>query len=80
MPRFSGSPRRTASSSPTSSPGPRAAPCRSPTALGGGAYRLTNRQSGKALDNANIGTEGSTVIQWFANGGSPQQWNMTRLS
>jgi hypothetical protein len=50
------------------------------TALGGGAYRLTNRRSGKALDNANIDTEGNTVIQWSANGGSLQQWNMTKLS
>nr|WP_307531986.1 hypothetical protein [Streptomyces umbrinus] len=32
------------------------------------------------MDNANIDTEGSTVIQWSASGGSPQRWNMTRLS
>ncbi|MFG3404691.1 endo-1,4-beta-xylanase [Streptomyces sp. NPDC048142] len=42
------------------------------------AFRLTNRHSGKVLDNANSDAEGSTVIQWTANGGSPQQWNMTR--
>ncbi|UUU35631.1 RICIN domain-containing protein [Streptomyces sp. CA-210063] len=49
------------------------------TALGGGAYRLTNRHSGKVLDNGNTDTEGSTIIQWSANGGSPQQWNLTRI-
>ncbi|MFD9190160.1 RICIN domain-containing protein [Streptomyces phaeochromogenes] len=48
--------------------------------MGGGAYRLANRHSGKALDGANTDTEGSTVIQWSADDGSPQQWRMTKLS
>ncbi|MFJ9948311.1 RICIN domain-containing protein [Kitasatospora sp. NPDC091207] len=49
------------------------------TALACGAYRLTNRHSGKALDNANIGTDGNPVIPWTVDIGSPQQWNMTEI-
>ncbi|MFM9693739.1 alpha-L-fucosidase [Streptomyces europaeiscabiei] len=50
-----------------------------PAVLAGGVYRLICAQSGKALDNANIGNEGSPIIQWTANGGSPQQWTVTDL-
>ncbi|WP_199924132.1 RICIN domain-containing protein, partial [Streptomyces scabiei] len=50
-----------------------------PAVLAGGVYRLLCAQSGKALDNANIGNEGSPIIQWTANGGSPQQWTVTDL-
>nr|WSZ20662.1 RICIN domain-containing protein [Streptomyces canus] len=48
-------------------------------ALGNGAFRLINRHSGKALDNANSGADNTQVIQWTPNGGAPQQWNMTKV-
>ncbi|WP_327313137.1 alpha-L-fucosidase [Streptomyces sp. NBC_01235] len=50
-----------------------------PAVLAGGVYRLVCAQSGKALDNGNTGNEGSPIIQWTANGGSPQQWTVTDL-
>ncbi|WP_326660216.1 RICIN domain-containing protein [Streptomyces canus] len=50
-----------------------------PAVLAGGVYRLICAQSGKALDNGNIGNDGSPIIQWTANGGSPQQWTVTDL-
>ncbi|MFI2435322.1 RICIN domain-containing protein [Streptomyces sp. NPDC018693] len=31
------------------------------------------------LDNGNAEAEGSQVIQWTANGGSPQRWTLTRI-
>jgi len=38
-------------------------------------YRLTNRSSGKVLDNANAGTaEGSNVQQWEDLGNTAQRW------
>ncbi|MFD8217562.1 RICIN domain-containing protein [Streptomyces sp. NPDC059697] len=36
-------------------------------------------RSGRALDNANTGADQTPVIQWSANGGTPQQWNMTKI-
>ncbi|MFG2802344.1 alpha-L-fucosidase [Streptomyces pseudovenezuelae] len=48
-----------------------------PAVLAGGVYRLVCAQSGKALDNGNTGGEGSEMIQWTVNGGTPQQWTVT---
>jgi hypothetical protein len=39
-----------------------------------GIYTLTNQMSGKNLDNGNVTTNGSDVLQWTANGGTTQQW------
>lgn len=50
-----------------------------PAVLAGGVYRLVCAQSGKALDNGNTGDEGSQIIQWTPNGGTPLQWNMTKV-
>ncbi|WP_344658716.1 beta-galactosidase [Catenulispora subtropica] len=44
------------------------------------AYTLTNRASGKVLDDANASTTpGNQLIQWTANGGTNQQWRLTDL-
>ncbi|KUO14814.1 alpha-L-fucosidase [Streptomyces dysideae] len=48
-----------------------------PAVLAGGVYRLVCAQSGKALDNANVGSDGTPIIQWTVNGGTPQQWTVT---
>ncbi|MFF7169106.1 RICIN domain-containing protein [Streptomyces pseudovenezuelae] len=48
-------------------------------ALGGGAFRLVNRLSGKALDNSNNTGDQVKIIQWTPNGGSPPQWTMTKV-
>jgi hypothetical protein len=46
-------------------------------AVSGGTYKITNRTSGKCLDNLGVTTDGSTVAQW-ANGSSlNQQWVIT---
>ncbi|BBC38754.1 Glycosyl hydrolase [Streptomyces graminofaciens] len=50
-----------------------------PAVLAGGVYRLVCAQSGKALDNANVGGDGTPIIQWTVNGGTPQQWTVTDL-
>ncbi|MDF3144574.1 MULTISPECIES: alpha-L-fucosidase [unclassified Streptomyces] len=50
-----------------------------PAVLAGGVYRLVCAQSGKALDNGNTGSDGTAIIQWTANGGTPQQWTVTDL-
>jgi alpha-L-fucosidase len=48
--------------------------------VSGGIYKLVNRRSGKALDNGNVTADGSAVIQWTDNGGSPQQWRITSVT
>ncbi|WP_079053903.1 alpha-L-fucosidase [Streptomyces graminilatus] len=50
-----------------------------PAVLANGVYRLVSARSNKALDNGNITTDGSQIIQWTQNGGSPQQWTVTAL-
>lgn len=50
-----------------------------PAVLADGVYRLVSVRSGKALDNGNVSTEGSTVIQWSDNGGSPQKRTLTKI-
>ncbi|KOU63171.1 glycosyl hydrolase [Streptomyces sp. MMG1533] len=50
-----------------------------PAVLAGGVYRLVCAQSGKALDNGNTGSDGTPIIQWSVNGGTPQQWTVTDL-
>jgi hypothetical protein len=39
-----------------------------------GTYTLTNQMSGKNLDNDNVTTNGSAVVQWNPNGSTTQQW------
>ncbi|WP_371749237.1 RICIN domain-containing protein [Streptomyces sp. NBC_00280] len=48
-----------------------------PAVLAGGVYRLVCAQSGKALDNGNTSGDGTPIIQWTVNGGTPQQWTVT---
>ncbi|WP_405718156.1 alpha-L-fucosidase [Streptomyces sp. NBC_01537] len=50
-----------------------------PAVLPEGVYRLVCANSGKALDNGNVTTEGSSVIQYTSNSGTPQQWSMTKI-
>jgi GH43 family beta-xylosidase len=46
-----------------------------PVIASGGAYRLTNRSSGKVLDDANAGTaDGNRVQQWDDLANSAQRW------
>jgi hypothetical protein len=49
------------------------------TDIGGGLFRLISRRSGKALDNGNTAAERAGVIQWAANGGQQQAWQLTRI-
>ena len=39
-----------------------------------GIYTLTNQMSGKNLDNDDVTTNGSAVVQWNANANTTQQW------
>ncbi|UUU29395.1 alpha-L-fucosidase [Streptomyces sp. CA-210063] len=48
-----------------------------PAVLPEGVYRMVSANSGKALDNGNVTTQGSSVIQYTQNGGTPQQWRLT---
>ncbi|MFD7278632.1 alpha-L-fucosidase [Streptomyces sp. NPDC059862] len=50
-----------------------------PAVLAEGVYRLVSVHSGKALDNGNVTTQGSSVIQYTSNSGNPQQWSMTKI-
>jgi hypothetical protein len=45
--------------------------------VSGGIYKLVNEQSGKALDNGNVTTEGASAVQWTDNGGAQQHWRIT---
>ncbi|HTJ69853.1 MAG TPA: RICIN domain-containing protein [Actinospica sp.] len=45
-----------------------------------GIYTLTNEMSGKNLDNDDVSTNGSAVVQWTANAGTTQQWTAVPLS
>jgi endoglucanase len=45
--------------------------------ISGAYYRITNRNSGQALDvNGGATTNGAQVIQWPWNGGNNQQWQV----
>ena len=49
--------------------------------LGGGAYRITSRSSGMAIDAYGAGTgNGTQIIQWPENGGANQQWRVVAAS
>ncbi|QNP75261.1 alpha-L-fucosidase [Streptomyces roseirectus] len=48
-----------------------------PAVLADGVYRLVCANSGKALDNGDVTTDGGPVVQWTPNGGTPQQWRLT---
>jgi len=49
--------------------------------LGGGAYRITSRSSGMAIDAYGAGTaNGTKIIQWAENGGANQQWRVVAAS
>lgn len=50
-----------------------------PAVLANGVYTFACSRSGKALDNANVSTDGGQIIQWTLNGGSAQQWTVTDL-
>lgn len=45
-----------------------------------GVYTLTSQMSGKNLDNDNVTTKGSALVQWTANGNTTQQWNVVPTS
>jgi hypothetical protein len=45
--------------------------------VSGGIYKLVSEQSGKALDNGNVSTEGTSAVQWTDNGGAQQRWRIT---
>jgi len=51
-----------------------------PALQSGGRYRLTNRSSGKVLDDANAGTaDGNNVQQWEDLSNTAQRWTITDL-
>jgi len=44
--------------------------------VGGGYFKIVNRQSGKALDNASALVNGGWVSQWSVGNGYQQQWRI----
>ncbi|HEX8627444.1 MAG TPA: alpha-L-fucosidase, partial [Catenuloplanes sp.] len=46
--------------------------------VSGGVYKLVGAGGG-VLDNANSGTDGTSVVQWTDNGGTPQRWTLTAV-
>ncbi len=48
--------------------------------VSGGTYELTNRASGKCLDNLGVTTNGANVVQWEKSGSINQKWVITTTS
>ena len=43
-------------------------------ATSGGYYKIVNRATFKALDNAGAGGNGANMQQWYSNNSNNQQW------